>query len=207
MSWFVSLRRHERALAAEQAEALRVKKVKDEWWKRHDAVAEELAAVSIVNACLTEELATLKEQLAAFDGRRTVAEVLEEHEAHRQAIADAIGYQDPHLTWERLTAVVAHVAKVAAEWQADHKVEKDRADLAEARLKDAARETDRLNAELAEAREEGGDKSVAHWSAEARREKKRADRLQKQYDDAVGLTGARPQDSSRWQPGYKADAS
>ncbi len=33
-------------------------------------------------------------------------------------------------------------------------------------------------------------------------EKKRADRLQRQYDDAVGLKAGRIEDSSRWQPGY-----
>ncbi|MFI7294022.1 hypothetical protein [Streptomyces sp. NPDC050121] len=115
---FVTRRRHEAALAAEQAETLRVKKVKDGWWQRHDRVAEELAAVSIVNACLTEANTELREQLAE------------------------------------------------------------------------------LRAQLS-------DSAATYWSAEARREKRRADRLQKQYDDAVGLTGARPQDSSRWQPGYK----
>ncbi|MDX3520769.1 hypothetical protein [Streptomyces scabiei] len=34
-------------------------------------------------------------------------------------------------------------------------------------------------------------------------EKKRADRLQRQLDDAVGLAGRIPEDSSRWQPGYQ----
>lgn len=61
----------------------------------------------------------------------------------------------------------------------------------------------RLTEDLTEVRAQLTDSAAAHWSAQARREKKRADRLQKQYDDAVGLTGARPQDSSRWQPGYK----
>lgn len=65
-------------------------------------------------------------------------------------------------------------------------------------------------AELAETREELADSTAAGWRRKYREEKARADQLQKQYDDAVGLTGARPQDSSRWQPGYvdpKADAS
>ena len=35
-------------------------------------------------------------------------------------------------------------------------------------------------------------------------EKKRADRLQRKYDDAVGLKRSGIEDSSRWQPGYKA---
>ena len=62
---FVSRRYHYRILAAEQAETLRVKKVKDDWWQQHDRVAEELAAVSIINACLTEDLTKLRERLAA----------------------------------------------------------------------------------------------------------------------------------------------
>lgn len=66
---FVSRRRHERALAAEQAETLRVKKVKDDWWQRHDKVAEELAAVSIVNGCLTEELTAVREELAELQAQ------------------------------------------------------------------------------------------------------------------------------------------
>lgn len=157
--------------------------------------AEELTAVSIVNERLTEDLA------------KTKAQVLEEHEAHRQAIADAIGYQDPHLTWDRLTAVVAHVAKVAGEWQADHKVEKDRADLLAAQLNDAGRENGRLQVELRGAHEQVTSGAVAELRAQARREQKRADQLQKQYDEAVGLVGNRPKDSRHWQPGYKADAS
>lgn len=47
------------------------------------------------------------------------------------------------------------------------------------------------------------DTAAAQWQAQARREKKRADRLQKQYDDAVGLKPRGVEDSSRWQPGYK----
>lgn len=37
-------------------------------------------------------------------------------------------------------------------------------------------------------------------------EKKRADHLQRELDNALGLGGRRVEDSSRWQPGYKAPA-
>ena len=76
---FVTRRRHERALAAEQAETLRVKKVKDDWWQRHDRIAEELAAVSIVNACLTEDLTELRAKLAAsMDAESALARQIHE---------------------------------------------------------------------------------------------------------------------------------
>lgn len=61
--------------------------------------------------------------------------------------------------------------------------------------------------ELAELRAQSSDSAAAHWSAQARREKKRADRLQKQYDDAVGLKPGGIEDSRKWQPGYKEGAS
>ena len=68
-------------------------------------------------------------------------------------------------------------------------------------------ELTKLRELLAECNAEASDSAAAHWSAEARREKKRADRLQKQYDDAVGLKPNGIEDSRPWQPGYKADAS
>lgn len=37
-------------------------------------------------------------------------------------------------------------------------------------------------------------------------EKKRADHLQRELDNALDLGGRRVEDSSRWQPGYKAPA-
>ena len=45
---------------------------------------------------------------------------------------------------------------------------------------------------------------ITRLTRELDSEKRRADRLQKQYDDAVGLGGGRIEDSRRWQPGYKA---
>ena len=47
-------------------------------------------------------------------------------------------------------------------------------------------------------------KAAAEGRAEARAERKRADQLQKQFDEAVGLTPGRPRDSAPWQPGYVA---
>jgi len=61
--------------------------------------------------------------------------------------------------------------------------------------------------QLAELRALSSDSAATRWQAEARREKRRADRLQKQYDDAVGLKPGGIVDSRPWQPGYKADAS
>lgn len=64
-----------------------------------------------------------------------------------------------------------------------------------------------LKEELAATRALLTDSAATRFQAEARREKKRADRLQKQYDDAVGLKPNGIVDSRPWQPGYKADAS
>lgn len=135
---FVPRSRHERALAAEQAETLRVKKVKDEWWQRHDAVAEELVATRIVNDCLTEELATIRAKLAAsMDAESALAQQIHE----------------------------------------------------------MAQPVEPTDAELDD---------IARLIRERDSERRRADQLQKQYDNAVGLGGRRPEDSRRWQPGYKA---
>ena len=57
--------------------------------------------------------------------------------------------------------------------------------------------------DITEARALASDSLAGQLRAELRREKKRADQLQKSYDNAVGLAGARPVDSSSWQPGYK----
>jgi len=60
-----------------------------------------------------------------------------------------------------------------------------------------------LREQLAELKAQSSDSAATYWSAEARREKKRADRLQKQYDDAVGLKPGGIEDSRPWQPGYQ----
>jgi predicted nucleic acid-binding Zn-ribbon protein len=61
-----------------------------------------------------------------------------------------------------------------------------------------------LTEDLAKAREQITDGSVAEWRAKAKAAERRADQWQKQYYDAVGLGPGRIEDSSRWQPGYKA---
>lgn len=58
--------------------------------------------------------------------------------------------------------------------------------------------------QIAELQAQLTDGAVAEWRAQAKREKRRADRLQKQYDDAVGLKPNGIEDSGRWQPGYQA---
>jgi hypothetical protein len=100
MTWlpFVSRRRYLRALNAEQAETLRVKKTKDEWWQRHDAVAEELAAVSIVNACLTEDLTAAREQLKQHAGQleaNLTTASLEEIEAWEARVKAHLAWTPP----------------------------------------------------------------------------------------------------------------
>lgn len=60
---FILRARHERALAAEQAETLRVKKVKDEWWQRHDAVAEDLVKIRAKLAASMDAESALARQI------------------------------------------------------------------------------------------------------------------------------------------------
>jgi uncharacterized protein YhaN len=47
------------------------------------------------------------------------------------------------------------------------------------------------------------EQQLANVRRELAAEKKRVERLQRRYDDAVGLTRSGIQDSSRWQPGYQ----
>jgi chromosome segregation ATPase len=44
---------------------------------------------------------------------------------------------------------------------------------------------------------------ITRLTRELDSERKRADRLQRKYDDAVGLKRSGIEDSGRWQPGYK----
>lgn len=64
--------------------------------------------------------------------------------------------------------------------------------------------------ELAEVKAQASDSAAERWRAEAKREKKRADRLQRQYDDAVGMNTARGDrglyDSEHWKPPVSLDA-
>lgn len=138
-------------------------------------VSEKYTDTAIVNDCLTEDLAKARGRLAEYSGRRTVADVLEEHDVHRKALADALGPQKYHLNWDQLIDGIDRLNKAAHAWKADYEAEKKRADHLE-----MGSETGRLK------------RRVAH--------------LQRQLDDAVGLAPGRIEDSSRWQPGYKAPA-
>ncbi|MGJ5831366.1 hypothetical protein [Streptomyces ossamyceticus] len=135
-------------------------------------VSEKYTDTAIVNDCLTDDLAKARQRLAEYKGRRTVAEVLEEHDVHRKALADALGDQKYHLNWDELIAEVARLDEAAHAWMADYEAEKKRADHL-----DTGGEIGRLK------------RANAH--------------LQRQLDDALGLGGRQPEDSSRWQPGYK----
>lgn len=91
-------------------------------------VSEKHTDTAIVNECLTEDLTKAREQIAEYGGRRTVADVLEEHDVHRKALADALGDQNRHMNWDQLIAEVAGWVKAANAWMADCAAEKKRAD-------------------------------------------------------------------------------
>lgn len=63
---------------------------------------EKYVDVCMVNERLTTDLTAARNRLAEFAGRRTVSEVLEEHDVHRQALADALGEQKRGLGWDAL---------------------------------------------------------------------------------------------------------
>lgn len=69
---------------------------------------------------------------------------------------------------------------------------------------------DAARKQLAEVKAQASDSAAERWRAEAKREKKRADRLQRQYDDAVGMNTARGDrglyDSEHWKPPVSLDA-
>lgn len=93
----------------------------------YDAQGEELAAAHIVNGCLTDDLTAARERLAEYGGRRTVPEVLEEHDVHRKALAEAIGV-GLHLNWDQLIQAALHTYQGALDFKADYEAEKKRAD-------------------------------------------------------------------------------
>jgi hypothetical protein len=101
------------------------------------SAAEKYTDTCIVNECLTEDLAKARERLAEYGIRRTVPEVLEEHDVHRKAIADALGDQLRHMNWDELVAEVGRLNAAAEAWMADHEAEKKRADGLQAQLDDA----------------------------------------------------------------------
>ncbi|MFF3511582.1 hypothetical protein [Streptomyces sp. NPDC002573] len=85
---------------------------------------------------LTDQRDTAHKRLADYGHRRTVSDVLEEHEAHRKALARAID-SGLERNWDQLTEDAARLRKAAAEWMADSETERKRADHLQARLDDA----------------------------------------------------------------------
>ena len=89
------------------------------------------------------------------------------------------------------------------------------ADATNRRLSGRVEELGRRNSTLAESDPDhlaDLEQQLADVRRELAAEKKRVERLQRRYDDAVGLTSSGIKDSSPWQPGYqppkpKADAS
>lgn len=69
----------------------------------------------IVNELLTTDLTAAREKLAEYGGRRTVGEVLEEHDVYRKALADALGEQKRHLGWDALIGEVGGLAASVAD--------------------------------------------------------------------------------------------
>lgn len=144
----------------------------------------------IVNERLTTDLTKARERLAEYGGRRTVGEVLEEHDVHRKALADALGDQQRHLNWEQLIGEVGRLAESAIEQMAGHVKEKARADELQAQLDDAARmPADGANVQL--------ERRVAEL-------RKRVKHLEKELDNACGMPPGGILNSAPWQPGYKA---
>lgn len=86
---------------------------------------------------LRRELAAAQVRLAQYGDRRTVSDVLVEHDVHRKALADALGEQKYHLNWDQLIAEVDRLRSAAEAWMADHTTEKQRADRLQARLDQA----------------------------------------------------------------------
>lgn len=148
---------------------------------------EKYVDVSIVNELLTTDLTAARERLAEFAGRRTVAEVLEEHDVHRKALADALGDQKRHLNWEQLIGEVGRLAGAALDQTAGHAKEKARADELQQRLDDA-------NTQPAD----------GEWRGRARRAEARVKHLEKELDNACGMPASGLLNSAPWQPGYQA---
>ena len=146
---------------------------------------------------------------------RQMAEVLEEHDVHRKALADALGDQKRHLNWEQLIGEAGRLAGSAIEQLAGHVKEKARADELQAQLDDAARELaavrkveESLARQIHEMAQpvEPSDEEVdaAQLRLELDAERRRADHLQKELDDACGMPTGGILNSAPWQPGYKA---
>ncbi len=80
------------------------------------------------------------------------------------------------------------------------------ADATNRRLAGRVEELGRRNSTLAESDPDhlaDLEQQLANVRRELAAEKKRVERLQRRYDDAVGLTSSGIRDSSVWQPGYQ----
>lgn len=139
--WLISGRRHAAELAAARDDTDRLCGERDAsrenavaWHAAAVRTAEQLIDTAFVNNCLTEDLTAAAARIAEYGIRRTVPEVLEEHDVHRKALADALGEQKYHLNWGQLIAEVGQLNGAAEAWMADHTAEKQRADHLQQRL-------------------------------------------------------------------------
>ncbi|MFE7972964.1 hypothetical protein [Streptomyces shenzhenensis] len=114
MFGLTTTRRLRAELAAAHAETDRISDERDEanevaetWHAAARQASELYTDASIVNDHLTEDLTAARKRLAEYGVRRTVSDVLEEHDVHRKALADALGEQKRHLNWDQLIAEVA----------------------------------------------------------------------------------------------------
>ena len=73
-----------------------------------------------------------RRRLAEYGGRLTVSDVLEQHDVHRKALADAL-VEGLHLNWEQLIEAAARLNTAAGAWMVDAQIaqhERDRYRLA-----------------------------------------------------------------------------
>ncbi|MET8694780.1 hypothetical protein ABZV65_19805 [Streptomyces bauhiniae] len=101
------------------------------------SLEEKYTGTVIVNTCLADDLGKAKARLAEYGVRRTVSDVLEEHDVHRKALANTLGDQKLHLNWDQLITEVARLTGAAEAWMADYDREKRRADGLQKQLDDA----------------------------------------------------------------------
>lgn len=127
---------------------------------------EKYVDVCLVNERLTSDLTAAREKLAEYGGRRTVSEVLEEHDVHRKALADALGEQKRHLNWDALIGEAGGLAGAVADLTTRLLASEERARTAKSRADVEGRPVDgatpvteaeaRLRAELARSRKAYG---------------------------------------------------
>lgn len=194
----ISRARHEREIAELKAEANRLRGERDKALKARDTAVFNRQQAIEQNTKLDAELAAAHKRLAAYGGRRSVPDVLEEHDVHRKALADALGDQKRHLNWEDLIADVVRLHKAAAAWKADYEAEKQRAN----ELAGPAGEDDleAISAWGARVKEhdrwkpspegdgliEGGSRRPAHPAVELRRTRDRCRALEARLAQAEG---------------------